>query len=234
MDKTAFKIIAHRGASADAPDNSAEAFELAVAQKADLIETDVRLTADGVLVLEHDREVEGLEVQYSTLAALREVKPHLLTVAGALREFGHRVPFCFECKAANLEHALLYLVKDLVPESMWSQAEFTSFNVMSAATCQRLLHLLGDTNQVGWLTRQWDEEAIEFTREMGLAQLCPPAAAVLARPELVQTAKDAGLTVRVWLVTEPEMVPDLADAGVYGGTVNFPGEVAALLGSRGG
>ena len=234
MDQTAFKIIAHRGASADAPGNSAEAFELAIAQKADLIETDVRLTADGVLVLEHDRQVEGLEVQYSTLAALREVKPHLLTVAGALREFGHRIPFCFECKAANLEHALLYLVKDFVPSSLWQQTEFTSFNFMSAATCQRLLNSLGDTNQVGWLTRQWNEEAIASTREMGLAQLCLPAAAVLARPELVRTAKDAGLNVRVWLVAEPEMVPDLADAGVYGGTVNFPGKVAALLGSRGG
>ena len=234
MNRTAFKIIAHRGASADAPDSSAEAFELAIAQKADLIETDVRLTADGVLVLEHDREVEDLEVQYSTLAALREVKPHLLTVAGALREFGGRIPFCFECKAANLEHALLYLVKDLVPASLWRRTEFTSFSFMSAVTCQRLLNSLGDTNQVGWLTRQWDEEAIGFAREAGLAQLCPPAAAVLARPELVRTAKEAGLNVRVWLVTETEMVPDLADAGVYGGTVNFPGKVATLLGSRDG
>ncbi len=234
MDQTAFKIIAHRGASADALGNSAEAFELAIAQKADLIETDVRLTADGVLVLEHDREIGGLEVQYSTLAALREVKPHLLTVAGALREFGHLIPFCFECKAANLEHALIYLVKDLLPEAIWQQTEFTSFNFMSAVTCQKLLGTLGDANQVGWLTRQWDEEATKFTREAGLAQLCPPAAAVLARPELVRTAKDAGLNVRVWLVTEPEMVPDLADAGVYGGTVNFPGKVAALLSSRGG
>ena len=227
-----FKIIAHRGASADAPDNSFEAFELAIEQKADLIETDVRVTADGVLVLEHDGEVDGLEVRYSTLAKLREAKPHLLTVAGALNRFGARIPFCFEFKAADVEHALVYLVKDVVPENLWQQTEFTSFNFASAVTCRRLLHTLRDENQVGWLTRRWDEEAFRFVKEAGLTQLCPPAEAVLAQPELVERAHEVGLNVRVWLVTEPEMVPALAEAGVYGGTVNFPGAARAALGSQ--
>jgi len=227
-----FKIIAHRGASADAPDNSAEAFELALEQQADLIETDVRVTADGVLVLEHDREIGGLEVQYSTLAKLREVKPHLLTVAGALREFGERLPFCFECKAANIEHALIYLARDLLFKPMWQQTEFTSFNFMSALSCQRLLTAFGDSNQVGWLTRQWDEDTLHLTKEAGLSQICPPAQTVLDEPELVARSREAGLNVRVWLVTVPEIVPDLADAGVYGGTVNFPGAARRALGSR--
>ena len=113
-------------------------------QKADLIETDVRITADGVLVLEHDGEIDGLEVQYSTLAKLREAKPHLLTVAGALKQFGARIPFCFESKAANLEHALVYLLKDLLPPPMWQQTEFTSFNFMSAVSLyQKLLEEFG-------------------------------------------------------------------------------------------
>ena len=227
-----FKVVAHRGASADASDNSAEAFELAIQQDADLIETDVRVTADGVLVLEHDREIEGAEVRYSTFALLREIKPHLLSVAGALRTFGARIPFCFECKAANLEHALIYLVKDSLSEAMWQQTEFTSFNFMSAVTCQRLLDSLGDANQVGWLTRQWDEDALHLVKEAGLEQICPPAQAVLDNLRLVEKAKEIGLSVRVWLVTEPEMVFKLAEAGVYGGTVNFPRKAREVLGSR--
>jgi glycerophosphoryl diester phosphodiesterase len=47
-------VIAHRGASADAPENTLEALALAVAQGADVIEVDVRLTRDGVPVLLHD------------------------------------------------------------------------------------------------------------------------------------------------------------------------------------
>jgi glycerophosphoryl diester phosphodiesterase len=52
------QIIAHRGASGYAPENTRAAFERAIAMGADAIETDVQLTADGVLVLFHDTTVE--------------------------------------------------------------------------------------------------------------------------------------------------------------------------------
>lgn len=47
-------IIAHRGASADAPENTLAAFREAIRQKADAIELDVQLTRDKQLVLMHD------------------------------------------------------------------------------------------------------------------------------------------------------------------------------------
>jgi glycerophosphoryl diester phosphodiesterase len=50
-------IIAHRGASAHAPENTLAAFELALAQKADAIELDVKLSADGQVVVIHDATV---------------------------------------------------------------------------------------------------------------------------------------------------------------------------------
>src|SRR5690606_2786837 len=46
--------IAHRGASAYAPENSLEAFVKAAEMGSDLVEIDVRLTADGVPVVTHD------------------------------------------------------------------------------------------------------------------------------------------------------------------------------------
>lgn len=52
------KIYAHRGASGYAPENTLEAFELAIVQKADGIETDVHQTKDGVLVLMHDERID--------------------------------------------------------------------------------------------------------------------------------------------------------------------------------
>lgn len=51
-------IIAHRGASRDAPENTITAFALAVEQGADGIELDVQLSADGVPVVIHDSSVE--------------------------------------------------------------------------------------------------------------------------------------------------------------------------------
>lgn len=47
-------VVAHRGASAIAPENSLEAFEAAIAVGADMVEFDVRRTSDGVLVVVHD------------------------------------------------------------------------------------------------------------------------------------------------------------------------------------
>jgi glycerophosphoryl diester phosphodiesterase len=51
-------IFAHRGASAHAPENTLAAFELALAQHADAIELDVKLSSDGQAVVIHDATLE--------------------------------------------------------------------------------------------------------------------------------------------------------------------------------
>jgi glycerophosphoryl diester phosphodiesterase len=51
-------VVAHRGASTAAPENTMEAYRLAVEQGADAIELDVHLTADGQLVVIHDETLE--------------------------------------------------------------------------------------------------------------------------------------------------------------------------------
>src|SRR3954465_1158455 len=52
------QILAHRGASAYAPENTLAAFKLAVDQRADWLEMDVQQTSDGNLVVFHDIRVE--------------------------------------------------------------------------------------------------------------------------------------------------------------------------------
>lgn len=51
-------VIAHRGASAEAPENTLPAFELALQQGADALELDVRLSRDGVPVVIHDATLD--------------------------------------------------------------------------------------------------------------------------------------------------------------------------------
>ena len=70
-------VVAHRGASAERPEHTLAAYELALQEGADGVECDVRLTRDGHLVCVHDRRVDrtstgtGL-VSELTLAELRE------------------------------------------------------------------------------------------------------------------------------------------------------------------
>jgi glycerophosphoryl diester phosphodiesterase len=50
-------VIAHRGASAERPEHTIEAYDLAIAQGADFIEPDLVMTRDGVLVVRHENEI---------------------------------------------------------------------------------------------------------------------------------------------------------------------------------
>ncbi|MGH7686563.1 MAG: glycerophosphodiester phosphodiesterase [Candidatus Dormibacteria bacterium] len=63
-------VIAHRGASADAPDNSLSAFEVAIEHGADMVELDVRRTADGTLVAHHSARRRGIPLERLTYAEL--------------------------------------------------------------------------------------------------------------------------------------------------------------------
>ncbi len=76
LDLEARPVIAHRGASAYAPENTLAAFELAVKQQADALELDVRLTRDGAPVVIHDDTLDRTTdltgpVRARTLAELR-------------------------------------------------------------------------------------------------------------------------------------------------------------------
>jgi glycerophosphoryl diester phosphodiesterase len=52
------QVIAHRGASFDAPEHTFAAYDLALAQEADWIEQDLQMTADGALVVMHDDSLD--------------------------------------------------------------------------------------------------------------------------------------------------------------------------------
>jgi glycerophosphoryl diester phosphodiesterase len=94
LDLEARPIIAHRGASAYAPENTLPAFELAVEQGADAFELDVRLTRDGAAVVIHDDTLDRTTdlsgpVRARTLAELRLADAgHRLSPDG-----GHTFPF---------------------------------------------------------------------------------------------------------------------------------------------
>jgi glycerophosphoryl diester phosphodiesterase len=76
LEPTAHPVIAHRGASAEAPENTLPSFLLAIEQGADAIELDVHVTADDVPVVMHDPTVDRTTSGQGVLAAtpLRELR----------------------------------------------------------------------------------------------------------------------------------------------------------------
>ena len=77
-DKVSPIIIAHRGASRDGYENSMEAFQLAVDQKADMIELDIHLTKDNHFIVFHDDTIrvgnQVLPIKATTLEKIQKVR----------------------------------------------------------------------------------------------------------------------------------------------------------------
>jgi len=102
-------ILAHRGASAHAPENTLSAFELALAQGAHGVELDAKLSADGEVVVIHDATVDRTtdgkgRVSQLTTAALRELD------AGSFfseRFSGEKIPTLIEVFEAIGDRALI-------------------------------------------------------------------------------------------------------------------------------
>jgi glycerophosphoryl diester phosphodiesterase len=107
-------IIAHRGNCVQQPENSLAAFRLALAQDADALETDLRITADRKIVCHHDETAtrmtgESGHIEAMTLAevkALRLLAPdgritgeQIPTLDELLSEFGQETFFLLELKA---------------------------------------------------------------------------------------------------------------------------------------
>jgi len=111
-------IVAHRGASHDAPENTLPAFELAWKQGADAVEGDFHLSADGRIVCIHDKDtkrVSGVrkQVKDTAFAELRQLD------AGAWfdkRFAGTRLPEFSEVAATVPEHGRFYIEVKCGPE----------------------------------------------------------------------------------------------------------------------
>jgi glycerophosphoryl diester phosphodiesterase len=129
-------VIAHRGASAVARENTLEAFERAIAMGADAIEFDVRRTADGVIVVHHDAGIAGTDTVIAQ-ATLEEVRQAALshgyrvpTLDETLRACARRIALDIELKEGGYERDISQAVREYYD---LSGVVFKSFDDVSVA-----------------------------------------------------------------------------------------------------
>ena len=97
------KIIGHRGAKGLAPENTLVSFDKAIEHGVDEIEFDVRVTKDGIAVIQHDPDLHDpagnkLNVAASNYDELMAHKPDLVTFEEAMRSINRLVPVLIEIK----------------------------------------------------------------------------------------------------------------------------------------
>lgn len=114
------KIIAHRGASGLALENTIESIQAALELKVDAIECDVRQTKDNKLVILHDPHTSRVSdtkksLKEHTLKEIQKVKlhngHHIPSLEQVLKLVGSSVPLVLDIKESRIHHELLFLLK---------------------------------------------------------------------------------------------------------------------------
>ncbi|MGK7872972.1 MAG: glycerophosphodiester phosphodiesterase [Xenococcaceae cyanobacterium] len=233
------QIIGHRGAAALAPENTWEGFDAALSVGVDAIETDIRATSDGELILIHDKCLDrttngqGL-VQMTPWSEIRTLDAgswfgkgyggaRVPLLRETLERYGKRTHLVLEVKQSGIELGVLEMVLQL---DLINSVTFTSFNFSAVQNIKTQF----PAAVVGWLTSDSNEEKIEQAVQIGLNQICLPAKVI--SQELVSRLNELGLEVRAWKVTDTDVMMSALQAGVVGMTVDFPHLLLEVLGRK--
>lgn len=111
-------MFAHRGARAHAPENTIEAFELALKLGATGLESDVWLTADGKVVLDHDGEVKRARFRRSPISELRrdELPDHIPTLSELIDACGWDYHLSLDLKGPGTGEAVIDALRAAAPD----------------------------------------------------------------------------------------------------------------------
>ncbi len=244
-------VIAHRGASAFAPENTLAAFERAIEMGAQFIQADLQLSRDARLIAIHDETLTRTTNGGGLVAAQTSEELQKLDAGAwfdgsrsggpggvAKKSFaGERIPMIEEVLAFGRERDVgLYL--ELKPQGP-SGVEHAIVGVLRAAneinrtvvlssdpTALTYLRRLESLLVTGYLCRD-PEQAVAHTVRLGARQLLPRADRTTQ--ELVAEAHRADLKVVPWTVNDPAQMQALMAAGVDGIITDTPNELVKLL-----
>ena len=217
------EVCAHRGDNVNASDNSYEAFELAVSEGIPWIELDVQITADGVVVAEHDQSLKrrfGLDrsvadMTYDKLMQYRVInsrggknKPvHITTLEEVLllaRE--NKVFVQVETKPSEKRPGLEEEVLRLIDKTgMHDRVMIISLYSDSIAHIKELDPRMPAAHAVmmAWKDYAEVEDADHISAEVGTVS-----------PELVHALHEAGMKVFCWTADDPDGIQYLVSCGV--------------------
>lgn len=236
-------IIAHRGASEDAPENTLAAFRLAWEQGADAIELDLRMTRDGHIAVLHDADLrrvagDSRRIAELTAASLRELDASR-TKGG--RWSDARVPLLEEVLAdvplgrqvfLEIKEGIemLPVLRRIIEGGSLSGSQITvlCFELPVLIQVKRLLPALDAAWVVNYPSVLGFERLVGTAVEHGLDALDVSVSWPLDERR-VSRAHDAGLKVHVWTVDDASRARELIRAGVDGITTNAPLRLRRML-----
>lgn len=229
------QIWAHRGASFYAPENTLEAFDIAVKQKADGVELDVQLSKDGELVVIHDETIDRVSdgsgfVKDYNLSELKKfnagnlfpqygtcVIPSLEEVYRLLKPTDLKINV--ELKTGvifykGIEEKLIDLAKKL---NMEDRIIYSSFNHYSLLN----LRNINKDVKIGLLVSDIYVGVLDYAVNFG-ADALHPIGYMLKLPGFMEESKSKNMKLHVWTVDKEEEIKLLNEQGIDAIITNKP------------
>ena len=126
-------VIAHRGASSMARENTLEAFQKAIDLRADMIEFDVRRTKDQRYVIHHDPQLAGKHLNRITYLEVRQIARtlgfHVPELEEALHLARGRIGLDIELKEVGYEREVIDRICDLLPREDFIVSSFRRVSI---------------------------------------------------------------------------------------------------------
>jgi len=243
-----FTLIAHRGDSASAPENTFASFDLAIEKGFDNVELDVQLTSDGVPVVIHDAtldrttnasgpvsEISLADIQQLDAGSWKDAKfkrEQIRTLEEILARYANKLRLHLELKSREQD-----LVEKVAPllnahgllDNSSVEYDAPGLTITSFAVEQlfRSRQLMSNARH-GWLLRAITAADIKLAQHIGLDGIYPNAE--FATPASVTLATETGLSVRCWGIADSEdALRHAFESGASGTTVDWPDKARELL-----
>jgi len=223
------QVIAHRGASRAARENTIEAFRRAAAMGADAVELDVRRTNDGQLVVHHDARLADRRLIVETDSA--DLPRHIPTLGDALDACAGmwvNVEIKNDASEADFDASdhiadeTIALLRERNEPDRWLISTFR------LETLDRCRHLAPEI-RTAWLTERVPEHVVELLTSKGHVALHPSVDTL--RRETIDRCHAAGIAVNTWTCDEPARMSELIAWGIDGICTNVP-DVAVSVRSQ--
>lgn len=241
-------VVAHRGNSAVAPQNTLAAFEAAWRAGAHSIEIDIQPTADGEVVVIHDDTVDGTTdgqgtVTEMTLDALRALDAGSWFAAAYA---GQQVPTFAEVLDLLVRRPGIDLLLELKGPWTTEQVRPVTAAIRAAGLADRVIgqsfwpesvRALAEADpdlRRGLLVFQVPDddgvdEVLRVAAELDVVTVNPYGELLRAHPDLVDRLHAAGVQVMVWTLNEPEHWAAAAALGVDAVITDRPDRLAGWL-----
>jgi len=251
-------IIAHRGASALAPENTLAAFKKAIGDGADGLEFDVRLSRDGAVIVFHDATLERLAVRKDLVSGMtaeelqkidvgswfNQSKPHqsnadfscerIPTLAGLLeflRDFKGLIYIELKCRESETEKLAKAVCKLISDSPLLSNMIVKSFQLEIIPQIRRLCPKVRTAALFApkiMTILRKEKRLVNIAHELGADMISVHFS--LATRKLMKKAAKKNLPVTIWTADNPRWVKRAFNLGLFAVITNDP---ARLLAKRG-